>query len=208
MSNIIKIPSRISTGVLAKLGLGHEPTVIATIPGVGAGLTYELSDREGKTYIFTWERPLAVHALRIPLRVWMQNKAKMANDLMGARTQNPVVPLFVVSEILAEEAKAEGQKDSDGGTDDEGDSGDDESSGATEDDSSHAPTRTGPVMIGENTLFSVIAELVAPGAVRIKAVAHQLQVDEESIKAAAQDEGSTIEIAQGGWVRQKTPSEA
>lgn len=93
-TTIVTIPNLSDSAKLANWSKPGEPTVILKMTSIGNNqpFTYRAGD---KTFMFRWSSPDAGHVLRVPLNLWMQDKAKLAHEMLAQkRIGHSIVVLF------------------------------------------------------------------------------------------------------------------
>lgn len=93
-TTLVTIPALSDSATLAKFQTSGDPVVIVKMTAVGNNQPY--THRAGdKSFIFRWASELQGHILRVPLALWMQNKAKLAHELLDQRqSSRSLVVLF------------------------------------------------------------------------------------------------------------------
>lgn len=108
-TTLVTIPALSDSTTLAKFQTPGDPVVIVKMTSVGNNQPY--THRAGdKSFIFRWATEQQGHILRVPLALWMQNKAKLAHELLDQRqSSRSLIVLFempavetVVTEFLAQ----------------------------------------------------------------------------------------------------------
>lgn len=90
------LPSRVNSALFAKHLIPGEPVVVVKIEGLGFTGDYD-HQLEGRAFVFRHDVKAGGHTLRIPAHLWMQNKAKLAHELMARRTRLPMIALIEYS---------------------------------------------------------------------------------------------------------------
>ncbi len=197
--------------------------MIVKIDGMGFTGDYD-HQVENRSFVFRFDVRLGGHILRVPYHLWMQDKARLAHDLMGRKFRWPMIvlieftpleaasaPAANTSPVIDEQQPATGDAGDEGNTENSqpngGERASSETTGNAPDDQPTENVQKAPLMYGEMPLHQAVSDLVKDGALRIKAVAHQLDKPEDDVRAAIEDPASLAEIAQGGWVRLKVPEE-
>lgn len=198
------LPSRVNSALFAKHLIPGEPVVVLVIEGLGFTGDYD-HQTEGRAFVFRHDVKAGGHTLRIPMNLWMQNKAKLARDLMGRRTRLPIITLVELSAVAPAVPQTHALEN-------EGSTPSPETTVPPPPDATPESEPTWPIMYGEMPLHEAVSGILkeAGNAIRIKAVAHQLSVSEDDIRTALADPASTVEIANAGWVRlkpQETPAD-
>lgn len=196
-----RLPARVSSDILARLAQPGEPSILIKACNVGDVSPYELSDENGRSFIFRWNTRLGGHELFIPVSIWMQDNAKLAHDIMDRR--NPPVPLVALFPQLP--PMQDGQTVS-------RQPHTLEITGSTP---VPAPTQPEAPIIVENEtpetqgagegpfLHEAIAAAVKDKAKRVADLAEELGASEDEIREAIGSEVSTVHIAGAGWVKPK-----
>ena len=84
----VKLPNRLNSEVLRRLAVPGEPFMLILATNVGDVSPYELTDENGRSYIFRWDVKEGCHVLRVPVSVWTQNRRAMALALFDTRHRN------------------------------------------------------------------------------------------------------------------------
>jgi hypothetical protein len=204
MASTQRLPSRISSEILARYAKPGEPMVRLKASNIGDVSPYELSDENGRSFIFRWNVKAGAHELLIPVSIWMDNKAALAHALLDRRNPPvPLIPLFelpqsqdgqvvscqphtleiagsnpapaTISNIAAVVAEIK------------------EATSEPVEETQETPE--GPF------LHDAIAAKVAEKAYRVGDLAEELGASEEEVRAAIAFEGSGLHIAGAGWVK-------
>lgn len=101
----VKLPNRLNSEVLKRLAVPGEPFLLILATNVGDVSPYELTDENGRSYIFRWDVREGCHVLRVPVSVWTQNRRAMALALFDTRHRNGP-NLVPVPEFQSQEPKA------------------------------------------------------------------------------------------------------
>lgn len=100
-TTLITIPALSDSTVLAKWQTPGEPVVIVKMTVVGNNQPYT-HRADDKSFIFRWSTDQQGHVLRVPLSLWMQNKAKLAHQLMDQRrATHALIVLFEMPAVAA-----------------------------------------------------------------------------------------------------------
>lgn len=226
-SKPVILPPRVNSPLLAKFQKPGEPVIVVKIADLGMTSDFDMQVGN-RSYLFRWDSRKGGHILRVPHGIWHQNKEQVANEIMYQRKMR--YPVIVTVELPAVEAlpisttqggeaasrqphtlENEGSNPSPGtivlppsneapfadGADKVKKPKDEQTEGNKE------PEPPKVLMYGEMPLHAAVAELVKESAIRVKAIAHQLDVPEDDIRAALKDPESTAEVANAGWVRIK-----
>lgn len=198
------LPFRLDSSVLAKHRQGDEPMVVVKACGIGAIAPFELRDTGTRVLVMRWDSALGGHTLRVPLSVWMANKAKFAHELMDQRRlPHPLVVLIDTGVPVAPALDDDGKpvvlsrrprrpRPPNGG--DWPDAGLAGPPGVTVD----GPPEQGPS--GEAPLITEIKRLIADGNKRAGDLAELLPADEDVVRDAINSKGSGLHVV-GGWVK-------
>ena len=215
------LPSRVNSALFAKHLIPGEPVVVVKIEGLGFTGDYD-HQLEGRAFVFRHDVKAGGHTLRIPAHLWMQNKAKLAHELMARRTRLPMIALIEYSPAAPLDATpptsipqtqgGEAATHQTHALENEGSTPSPETIAPPLPEATPTTEPSGPIMYGEMPLHEAVSAVVkqADFAMRIKAIAHQLSVPEDEIRTALADPASTVEIANAGWVRlkpQETPAD-
>ena len=84
----VKLPNRLNSEVLKRLAVPGEPFLLILATNVGDVSPYELTDENGRSYIFRWDVKEGCHVLRVPVSVWTQNRRALAMALFDTRSRN------------------------------------------------------------------------------------------------------------------------
>ncbi len=207
MASSQRLPSRVSSEILARYAKPGEPMVRLKASNIGDVSPYELSDENGRSFIFRWNVKSGGHELLIPVSIWMENKAALAHALLDRR--NPPVPLIPLFELPQEQG---GQTvscqphtlETAGSTPAPATIPDiaeviAEIKEATSEPETQPASDVGP---GEGPfLHEAIAAKVAEKAYRVGDLAEELGASEDEVRAAIAFEGSGLHIAGAGWVK-------
>jgi hypothetical protein len=209
MASSQRLPSRVSSEILARYAKPGEPMVRLKASNIGDVSPYELSDENGRSFIFRWNVKSGGHELLIPVSIWMENKAALAHALLDRR--NPPVPLIPLFELPQEQ----------GGQTVSCQPHTLETAGSTPAPATipdiaeviaeikEATSEPSPDKLTVNTieeayapfLHEAIAAKVAEKAYRVGDLAEELGASEDEVRAAIAFEGSGLHIAGAGWVK-------
>lgn len=189
-----RLPGRVSSDNLAKYAIPGEPVVLLKACNVGDISPYELSDENGRSFIFRWDTKLGGHQLHIPLSIWMANNGKLAHELLERRNLPvPLVPLFILPQSQGGQAVSCQPHTL-------------ENAGSTPAPATtpETPTTTSEAAPSEGVfLHEAIAAAVKEKAKRVSDLMEELGATEEEIREAIGSDVSTVHIAGAGWVKPK-----
>lgn len=189
-----RLPNRVDSAMLTKHAKPNEPIIVLIVMGIGSTAAFDFRDKEGRYYILRWESKMNGHVIRIPHSIWSQNNSAMAFAIMDQRRQAQSVVVTVdytpcetapvvvpveppITVVIPKPAPVvEEVKEEQNGSED-------------------------ALMYGEMPLHEAIAAIVSTTPQRVSALAEHFGKSEEDIRAAIKSEGSTVRVAQAGYVR-------
>ena len=217
-SKSVQLPARVNSALLLKNARPGEPVIVLKIDGVGFTGDFEFQV-EHRSFLFRYDLKLGGHVLRVPFHIWMQDKAKLAHDIMSRKQRHCFVTLIEFTPVAtaSEETDLQGGEPATRQAHNLKAEGSIPSPAPTVEPEPESAQETpleapGPIMYGEMPLHEAVTGVLhqAGSAVRIKAIAHQLDVSEDSIRTALEEPSADAEIASAGWVRikvQETPAD-
>lgn len=171
------LPDRVSEHELEKHARPGEPVIVVMARGIGSIQAYEFRDRDGRSYLMSWDAALNGHVLRFPWHLWMDRDGQLAHAVMNRRRL--AFPLITLVEWKP--GREEGVRKA-------GLAGQDPDSCASID----------------NVLrYESMVDALAGAAVRVKVLARQLNVAEAELRDALAQPECPAELNAAGWVRMK-----
>lgn len=208
----IRIPNLCDSARLAKLAQAGEPCVVLKAVAIGSTGEHEMLDKEGRVYRLKWSSQHGGHIIRIPISLWIQNKHKLAHDIMDQPLHLPLIALF------------EGEFQSQGGAEAARLAHTQEDAGSSPapatislEDRKELVAKTQELAAnvieaatatekpteepGEAPIITAIKALLASGNKRVGDLATELPADEEMVREAIASENSGLYIGAAGWVK-------
>ncbi|HEY1081605.1 MAG TPA: hypothetical protein VGE29_05045 [Prosthecobacter sp.] len=171
------LPDRVSEHELEKHARPGEPVIVVMARGIGSIQPYEFRDRDGRSYLMSWDAVLHGHVLKFPWHLWMDRGGQLAHAVMNRRRL--AFPLITLVEWVP-------------GTEE-----------GLEPDVQTDPSTVKAESNDDVLRYNAIVDVLAGGAMRLRPLAKHMGVTEAELRSAVVQPDCPVELNAAGWVRVK-----